>query len=210
MTFLNPVTLSGDLVTLEPLSREHHDGLVAAAEDGRLWELWYTSVPRPEGMAAEIDRRLGLLERQAMLPFTVRRNDGAGEAAGGTICGMTTFTNVDSENRRVEIGSTWTSVGVHRTGVNAESKLLMLTHAFETLGCIAVELRTHWMNQQSRAAIARLGAKQDGVLRSHSRSADGSLRDTVVFSIIESEWPAVKQGLRFRLARHAADPGPPR
>jgi RimJ/RimL family protein N-acetyltransferase len=158
-------------------------------------------------MAAEIDRRLGLLERQEMLPFTVHRNDRAGETARGAICGMTTFMNVDAVNRRVEIGSTWTSAAVHRTGVNVESKLLMLTHAFETLGCIAVEFRTHWMNQQSRAAIARLGAKQDGVLRNHSRSADGSLRDTVVFSIIESEWPAVKQGLRFRLARHAADSG---
>ncbi|MGO4692540.1 GNAT family N-acetyltransferase [Glaciibacter sp. 2TAF33] len=207
MSFLNPVTLSGDLVTLEPLSREHRDDLVAAAEDGRLWELWYTSVPRPEGMAAEIDRRLGLLDRQSMLPFTVRLGATAGVAPGGTICGMTTFMNADAANRRVEIGSTWTSAGVHRTGVNAESKLLMLTHAFETLGCIAVEFRTHWMNQQSRAAIARLGAKQDGVLRNHSRSADGSLRDTVVFSIIESEWPTVKQGLRFRLARHAAEAG---
>jgi RimJ/RimL family protein N-acetyltransferase len=209
MPFLNPVTLSGDLVTLEPLSVQHHDGLVAAAEDGRLWELWYTSVPRPEGMAAEIDRRLMLLERQAMLPFTVRRNDAAGgdehgdERGGGTICGMTTFMNADAANQRVEIGSTWTSAGVHRTGVNTESKLLLLTHAFEVLGCIAVEFRTHWMNQQSRAAIAGLGAKQDGVLRNHSRTSDGALRDTVVFSIIESEWPTVKKALRYRLDRHA-------
>jgi N-acetyltransferase len=198
MPFLNPVTLRGELVSLEPLSTDHHDGLVAAATDGRLWELWYTSVPRPEAMAAEIDRRLGLLERQQMLPFTVRRND-------GTICGMTTFMNVDAENRRVEIGSTWTSAGVHRTGVNTESKLLMLSHAFEELGCIAVEFRTHWMNQQSRAAIAGLGAKQDGVLRNHSRTADGALRDTVVFSIIESEWLTVKKALRHRLDRHATD-----
>jgi RimJ/RimL family protein N-acetyltransferase len=207
MPFLNPATLRGDLVTLEPLSVEHHDGLVAAASDGKLWELWYTSVPRPEAMAAEIDRRLGLLERQQMLPFTVRRNDTAVTTAapsGGTICGMTTFMNVDAHNRRVEIGSTWTSAGVHRTGVNTESKLLMLSHAFEVLGCIAVEFRTHWMNQQSRAAIAGLGAKQDGVLRNHSRTPDGALRDTVVFSIIESEWPTVKKALRFRLDRHGA------
>ena len=194
MAFLDPVTLAGDLVTLEPLRRDHHDALVAAACDGDLWTLWYTSVPRPEGMAADIDRRLALAERGEMLPFATRRND------TGALIGATTYCNVDAENRRVEIGYTWNARSAHGSGTNAESKLLLLTHAFETLGCIAVEFRTHWMNQQSRAAIARLGAKQDGVLRSHKVMPDGSLRDTVVFSIVAAEWPAVRNELRRRLA----------
>ncbi|MFP5346083.1 MAG: GNAT family N-acetyltransferase [Actinomycetes bacterium] len=193
MAFAEPVTLTGDLVTLEPLSHEHHDGLVEAARDGELWNLWYTSIPRPEGMSAEIDRRLSLQGAGSMLPFTARRAD-----TGRTI-GMTTYMNIDADNRRVEIGSTWNARSAQRTGTNAESKLLLLTHAFEHLQCIAVEFRTHWMNQQSRAAIARLGAKQDGVLRNHARDADGTLRDTVVFSIIQSEWPAVRRELRRRL-----------
>jgi len=196
MSFLRAVSLTGELVTLEPLSQEHHEGLVDAARDGNLWDLWYTSVPRPEAMRAEIDRRTGLREAGTMLPFTARRTD------TGRIIGMTTYMNADAANRRVEIGSTWTAKSAQRTGANAESKLLLLTHAFVELECIAVEFRTHWMNQQSRDAIARLGAKQDGVLRSHSVMADGSLRDTVVFSIIASEWPAVRNELRRRLAVH--------
>jgi len=196
MTFLQPVTLTGDLVTLEPLSHDHHDGLVGAVRDGELWNLWYTSVPRPEAVGAEIDRRLGLQRAGSMLPFTARRND------TGDVIGMTTFMNVDPAVRRVEIGSTWNARSAHRTGTNAESKLLLLTHAFEALDCIAVEFRTHWMNGQSRAAIERLGAKQDGVLRNHSRMPDGSLRDTVVYSIIESEWPAVRNELRRRVDAH--------
>ena len=194
MPFLSPTTLTGRLVTLEPLARDHHDGLVAAAADGQLWNLWYTSVPEPAGMAAEIGRRLALQASGSMLPFTVRRND------TGVIIGMTTMMNVDAVNRRVEIGSTWNAASAQRTGTNTESKLLLLTHAFQSLQCIAVEFRTHWMNQQSRAAIARLGAKQDGVLRSHSLARDGTLRDTVVFSIIAVEWPAVRSELRRRLA----------
>lgn len=197
MSFLEPVTLTGDLVALEPLRHDHHDGLVAAAQDGELWKLWYTSVPRPEAMSAEIDRRLELQAVGSMLAFTVRRLD------TGAIIGMTTYTNVDAVHRRVEIGSTWNAVSTQRTGTNTESKLLLLTHAFEKRECIAVEFRTHWMNQQSRAAIARLGAKQDGVLRSHQRMADGSLRDTVVFSIVATEWPAVRNELRRRLAAHS-------
>ena len=193
MPFLHPLTLTGHLVTLEPLADAHHDGLVAASRDGELWDLWYTSVPRPEEMRAEIQRRLRLQDAQSMLPFTVRRTD------TGVICGMTTFMAADAVNRRVEIGSTWTAAGVHRTGVNTESKLLLLTHAFESLDCIAVEFRTHWMNQQSRAAIAGLGAKQDGVLRNHSQTSDGALRDTVVFSVIASEWPTVKKALVHKL-----------
>ncbi len=197
MSFLEPVTLTGDLVALEPLRHYHHDGLVAAAQDGELWNLWYTSVPRPEAMSAEIDRRLELQAVGSMLAFTARRLD------TGAIVGMTTYMNVDAVHRRVEIGSTWNAVSTQRTGTNTESKLLLLTHAFEQRECIAVEFRTHWMNQQSRAAIARLGAKQDGVLRSHQRMADGSLRDTVVYSIVATEWPAVRNELRRRLAAHS-------
>jgi RimJ/RimL family protein N-acetyltransferase len=194
--FLEPITLTGDIVALEPLAPEHHDGLVAAARDGELWNLWYTSVPRPEAMAAEIDRRLALQAGGSMLPFTAKRT------ADGAVIGMTTFMNADAVNRRVEIGSTWNARSAQRSGTNAESKLLLLTHAFETLDCIAVEFRTHWLNQQSRAAITRLGAKQDGVLRSHSLAGDGTLRDTVVFSIIAIEWPAIRGELRRRLAAH--------
>lgn len=195
MTFLQPVTLTDDIVTLEPLSPSHLEGLCDAARDGELWKLWYTAVPKPENMAAEIDRRLSLLDAQSMLPFTARRTD------TGQIIGMTTYMNADAVNRRVEIGSTWNAVSAHRSGTNTASKLLLLTHAFEEMGCIAVEFRTHWMNMQSRNAIAGLGAKQDGVLRNHQRMPDGSLRDTVVFSIIESEWPAVRNELRRRLDR---------
>lgn len=196
MNFLQPTTLTGDLVTLEPLSPAHHDGLVDAAKDGELWDLWYTSVPRPEAMGAEIDRRLALQDAGSMLAFTARRND------TGAVIGMTTYMNADAANRRVEIGSTWNARSSQRTGTNTESKLLLLGHAFEGLDCIAVEFRTHWLNQQSRAAILRLGAKQDGVLRSHSLAQDGTLRDTVVFSIIAVEWPAVRSELRRRLAAH--------
>ena len=189
---LSPVTLTGDLVTLEPLSVDHHDELVAAASDGRLWELWYTSVPSPETMRADIARKLA---EPTTLPFTVRRND------TGAVVGVTTYLNAEPEVPRLEIGATWTAASAQRTGVNAESKLLLLTHAFDVLGCLAVEFRTHWHNIQSRTAIARLGAKQDGVLRNHKRMPDGSLRDTVVFSILDTEWPAVRAGLRHRLAR---------
>ena len=197
MAFLNPVTLTGDLVELVPLSHDHHDGLVAAASDGELWNLWYTSVPRPEGMKAEIESRLALAQAGTMLPFTtIRRSDGA-------IIGMTTLANADVPNRRLEIGYTWNAASAHRSGTNTESKLLLMQHAFEALDCIAVTYQTHWLNMQSRRAIERLGAKQDGVLRSHRIMADGSLRDTVVFSIIASEWPAVRNELRRRLEAYA-------
>ncbi|WP_188665883.1 GNAT family N-acetyltransferase [Tersicoccus solisilvae] len=196
MTDFAPVTLRGDLVTLEPLTLEHHDALAEAVEDGRLWTLWYTSVPRPESMRAEIERRLALQEAGSMIPFVARRN------ADDVVLGMTTYMNIDRVNVRAEIGSTWNRASTQRTGTNTESKLLLLTHAFDVVGCIAVEFRTHWMNQQSRAAIARLGAKQDGVLRNHQRMADGSLRDTVVFSITAAEWPAVRNELRMRLDAH--------
>ena len=194
MAFLEPVTLTGEHVTLEPLRRGDVDDLVVAVSDGRLWELWYTSVPSPDTMAADVDAKLAARAAGTMLPFTVRH------AGTGTALGVTTYCNVDDETPRLEIGYTWTARSAQRTGVNTESKLLLLGHAFEVLGCIAVEFRTHWHNQQSRTAIARLGAKQDGVLRNHRRQPDGTLRDTVVFSITDSEWPAVRAGLRHRLA----------
>lgn len=200
MTFLEPLTLTGRYVTLEPLSGDHHDGLVDAARDGELWRLWYTSVPSPEQMAGEIERRLALQEQGSMLPFTTRLTDPA-TGSPGRIIGMTTYMNIDAGTPRVEIGSTWNAASVHGTGTNPESKLLLLRHAFEAVGCPAVEFRTHWLNHQSREAIARLGAKQDGVLRSHSRTRDGLLRDTVVYSILEHEWPMVRAGLEYRLAR---------
>jgi RimJ/RimL family protein N-acetyltransferase len=195
MAFLEPVPLTGELVTLEPLRTDHHDELVGAARDGRLWELWYTSVPTPDAMRADIAAKLADQAAGTRLPFTVRRKD------TGSVVGMTTYLNAEAEVPRLEIGSTWTARSAQRTGINAESKLLLLTHAFEVLGCIAVEFRTHWHNLQSRTAIARLGAKQDGVLRNHRRMPDGSLRDTVVFSVLDSEWPAVRGGLEHRLAR---------
>ena len=194
MTAPQPVPLAGDLVTLEPLAHAHHDGLVTAASDGRLWELWYTAVPSPEQMRGDIDEKLAEQAAGQRLPFAVRHNRSA------AVVGMTTYLNIEAEVPRLEIGSTWTARSAQGTGVNAESKLLLLAHAFDVLGCLAVEFRTHWHNHRSRAAIARLGAKQDGVLRNHRRMPDGSLRDTVVFSIIDSEWPAVRAGLRHRLS----------
>jgi len=191
--FTEPITLIGSQAILDPLSHAHHDGLVKAARDGELWKLWYTTVPSPEGMSAEIDRRLALQKAGSMLPWTVRIGD------SGKIAGMTTYMNIDATYRRVEIGSTWYAKSVQRTAVNTECKLMLLTHAFETLDCIAVEFRTGFFNHASRRAIERLGAKQDGILRNHQRHADGSLRDTVVFSIIASEWPAVKRHLNFKL-----------
>ena len=200
MTSIEPLTLTGKYVVLEPLSHAHHDGLVAAVRDGELWKLWYTGVPAPEGMAAEIDRRLELQDRGSMLPFTTRLIDPA-TGGPGSVIGMTTYMNIDAATPRVEIGSTWNAASAQGSGSNPDSKLLLLRHAFETLGCPAVEFRTHWLNHQSREAIARLGAKQDGVLRSHTRTGDGALRDTVVFSILGHEWPMVRNGLESRLAK---------
>lgn len=192
MTFLQPITLRGTHASLAPLSQDHCDGLVAAVNDGELWRLWYTFIPRPEDMAKEIDRRLGLQAQGAMLPWTVLDAD-------GQIAGMTTYMNVEAANRRVEIGSTWYAKRVQRTPLNTQCKLLLLAHAFETLNCIAVEFRTHFFNHASRRGIERLGAKQDGILRSHQIAPNGTLRDTVVYSIISSEWPTVKAHLTYQL-----------
>jgi N-acetyltransferase len=192
MPWLEPITLRGAHARLEPLSRDHIDGLTEAVKDGELWKLWYTFIPRPEDMRKEIDRRLGLQAAGSMLPFTVLD-------AGGAISGMTTYMNVDTPNRRVEIGSTWYAKRVQRSALNTQCKLLLLAHAFEKLDCIAVEFRTHFFNHQSRRGIERLGAKLDGVLRSHQIAANGTLRDTVVYSIIASEWPTVRAHLNYQL-----------
>ena len=188
------VELAGPHARLVPLAREHAEGLAEAVRDGELWTLWYTSVPPPERMAGEIERRLGLRERGSMLPFTVLD-------AAGRIVGMTTYMNIDAQHRRVEIGSTWTAASAQRTGLNTQCKLLLLQHAFEALDCIAVEFRAHRLNSQSRRAIERLGAQLDGILRAHQRTGDGSLRDTAVYSIVAAEWPAVRAHLRWLLER---------
>jgi RimJ/RimL family protein N-acetyltransferase len=192
---LEAVSLRGKRVALVPLALEHAEALAEAAKDGELWRLWYTSGPKPEAMVAEIERRLALWAAGSMLPFTVI------EPTTGTPVGMTTFMNVDRVNRRVEIGSTWYAARVQRTGLNIEAKLLLLGYAFEELACIAVEFRTHFLNEQSRRAIERLGAKLDGILRCHSIAANGTLRDTCVYSVIAPEWPAVKANLEWRLER---------
>ncbi|KTR08999.1 GNAT family N-acetyltransferase [Curtobacterium luteum] len=189
-------TLTGDRVTLEPLGAEHADDLRAAVTDGDLWRTWYTSIPAPAQVDAEIERRLTEHEAGRMVPFAVR------DRPTGRVVGSTTFMNVDQANRRVEIGSTFLARSAQRTGINTEAKLLQLSHAFESWQCIAVEFRTHFHNMQSRAAIAALGAKQDGVLRNHQIGRDGTLRDTVVFSITASEWPTVRMSLAERLRRH--------
>ncbi|MBN9569347.1 MAG: GNAT family N-acetyltransferase [Alphaproteobacteria bacterium] len=194
MPFLEPVTLKGRHAILVPLSQEHHDDLVEAVKDGALWNLWYTFIPKPESMKAEIARRLALQEKGTMLPFAILDT-------GGKAVGMTTFMDADAANRRVEIGSTWYRMAVQRTAMNTECKLMLLTHAFERMGCIAVEFRTHFLNRQSRNGIERLGAKLDGILRSHRIMPDGTLRDTVVYSIVASEWPTVKIHLSWQLAK---------
>ena len=193
--FVAPVTLSGRHATLLPLAAEHAEPLARAAGDGELWRLWYTSVSPPEKMGEYVAAALDMRERLGALPFVVRDN------ASGDIVGSTRYFNVDAANRRLEIGHTWYARRAQRTAINTECKRLLLAHAFETLACIAVEFRTHWFNQASRAAIARLGAKQDGVLRQHQLGVDGARRDTVVFSILDGEWPAVKRHLDSLLER---------
>jgi N-acetyltransferase len=188
------VTLRGEHATLVPLALEHHDALCEAVRDGELWKLWYTMIPPPEGMAAEIARRLALREQRSMMPFTVLD-------ATGRVAGMSTYMNVDNANQRVEIGSTWYAASAQRTPLNTQCKRLLLGHAFESLRCIAVEFRTHRFNTQSRRAIERLGAQLDGVLRSHAVAANGTLRDTAVYSITAAEWPTVKAHLEFQLTR---------
>jgi N-acetyltransferase len=195
MSWPEPVTLTSAHVRLELLAPAHADDLIEAVKDGELWRLWYTSVPAPDKMHAEIDRRLRLHAAGSMLPFAVI------QVTSGKAVGMTTYMNIDAANKRVEIGSTWYRKSVQRTGVNTQCKMLLLTHAFERLFCIAVEFRTHFFNHASRRGIERLGAKLDGILRSHSVASNGTLRDTCVYSVIASEWPTVKSHLAFQMTR---------
>lgn len=198
MPFLSapaPVVLSGRLVELRPLDRTHVEGLVDAVQEGDLWKTaWYTSVPAPDGVATEVDRRLTLLGQGEMIPFTAFD-------ATGRVLGMTSYYDLAPDVPRLHIGYTWNRPSAHGSGTNAESKLLLMRHAFETLGVFRVGLTTQWVNSQSRAAIERLGAKQDGVMRAISRHRNGALRDSVEYSVIEPEWPAVRAGLEGRLER---------
>ena len=201
MPFTQDITLRGQHGTLVPLRPAHHADLVDAVRDGELWRLWYTMIPAPEAMAAEIERRLALQRAGSMLPFAVL--DASGRAVG-----MTSFMHIDAANRRVEIGSTWYRASVQRSALNTECKRLLLRHAFETLDCIAVEFRTHFLNHQSRRGIERLGAKLDGILRSHQLNrhpdAPDTLRDTCVYSIVAAEWPTVRAHLDHQLRRPRA------
>ncbi len=195
MPWLEPVTLRSSRVTLAPLHHRYRDELIEAVNDGELFKLWYTSVPAPQTMEAEIDRRLSQQAAGSILPYAIIDN------ATGKAVGMTNYLNIDSVNHRLEIGGTWYRKSVQRTELNTHAKLLLLGHAFETLNCIAVEFRTHFFNYQSRRAIERLGAKLDGILRSHQLAANGTLRDTCVYSIIATEWPTVRAHLTWQLTR---------
>lgn len=192
MSYADPITLQAAHAKLEPLSVAHCDEAIVAVRDGALWTNWVTMIPSPETMAHDIRRRLALQSAGTMCPFAVR--DGVGRFVG-----MTSFMNIDEPNHRLEIGSTWFAKAAQGTKLNPEVKRLMLMHAFEVLHCNAVELRTHHMNRQSRSAIEKLGAKLDGILRQHLIMPNGTIRDTAVYSIIASEWPAVKAGLEHRL-----------
>ena len=192
-TWLNEVELVGETVTLQPLSSNHSQALVRAASDGKLWELWYTAVPSRDTIDGYITQALADKKAGKALPFVVVENN------TGRVIGCTRFCNVVAEHKRLEIGYTWYGKSHQRTSINSQCKLLLLSHAFEHLNAIAVEFRTHWHNLASRKAITRLGAKQDGVLRNHSIEADGAYRNTVVYSIINSEWPSVKKSLLFNL-----------
>ena len=200
MGFVESVSLHGRQVSLVPLSHSHHDDLVEAVKDGELWTLWYTNIPTPDKMRAEIDRRLSLQAQGSMLPFAVM------EKSSNTAVGMTTYMNIDAVNRRLEIGSTWYRKRVQRSALNTECKLLLLTHAFERLKCIGVEFRTHFFNSQSRKAIERLGARLDGILRQHVVASNGTLRDTCVYSVLDREWPTVKANLTHRLLPSGGPP----
>ena len=197
MAFVEPLTLEGRHVRLEPMARERVDSIAAAlalaAEDGNMWESKVTMIPRPEKAAAYVEQALNEFDAGTSMPFvTVHR-------ASGKAVGSTRYMNIEAPHRRLEIGTTWIGKSFQRTALNTEAKYLMLKHAFETLHCIAVDLRTHEKNLQSRAAIERLGAKLDGLLRNHRIMPDGSLRNTATYSIIDAEWPDVKARLETRL-----------
>lgn len=186
-----PLRLQGTSVSLEPLEQAHIADIRNAAADGELWKLFFTSVPAPEQTQQWLDTALAMQSQQKAIPFVVR------EKSGGKIVGSTRFCNIDHQHQRLEIGYTWYSQSVQRSAINTECKLLLLTHAFEVLNCIAVEFRTDWFNRRSQAAIERLGAKRDGVLRNHMILPDGRIRDTVVYSILQNEWPGLKKNLQY-------------
>ena len=191
-----PVSLEGNGIHLEPLSREHEKGLMEAAQDGKLWELFFTSVPEPEKTTAYIDVALAGQKDGHMLPWVVR------DAKSGAVLGSTRYHDIIAVSDRVEIGYTWYAQRCQRTHVNTTCKLLLFTHAFESLGCKVVGLRTDNFNFRSQRAIEALGAKKDGVIRHHWPRRDGSIRDTVMYSVLANEWPDVKRHLQFRLNRN--------
>jgi len=193
---VQPVTLERDGIRLEPLTAEHEPALVTAATDGRLWELWFTAVPAPDRTAEYIATALQGQRDGHMLPWAVR------DVASGAIIGSTRYHDVVAAIDRVEIGYTWYSGSRQRSNVNTTCKLLLLAHAFDTLGCKVVGLRTDNFNFRSQRAIEGLGAKKDGVLRHHALRRDGSVRDSVMYSILDNEWPDVRKHLELRLARH--------
>jgi N-acetyltransferase len=198
MTWLQPVALRGSRASLVPLAHDHAADLTEALHDGELWKLWYTSIPSPDRLTDFIGQRLAAQQKGAVLPFAILDN------TTGKAVGMTNYLNVDADHRRVEIGGTWYRKSVQRSELNTQCKLLLLGHAFDTLACIAVEFRTHFFNHQSRRGIERLGAKLDGVLRSHQVADNGTLRDTCVYSIVASEWPTVRAHLTWQLEKPRA------
>ncbi|AZQ64639.1 N-acetyltransferase [Flammeovirga pectinis] len=193
--WLKRIELEGELVKLIPLQLDHKDHLIAAADDGELWNLWFTSVPSKDSIDEYIEKALNSFHYDNGLPFAVV------DKKSGKVIGTTRFLNATAMHRRLEIGATWYAKSFQKTGVNTECKYLLLKYAFENLKCIAVEFRTHWHNHASRNAIARLGAKQDGILRNHQIGLDGTLRDTVVFSIVRDEWDVIKKSLLFKMNR---------
>ncbi len=195
MAFVDPITLTGRHATLEPLDTEHAPGTKSAIMDGELWKLWFTTLPKPDEAPDYIAQLLSERRQGKSMAFAVRENK------SGEIVGSTRYLNIDAPSRRLEIGGTWYAARAQRTGINTECKLLLLTHAFEALDCIAVEFRTDWLNQRSQAAIERLGAKRDGVLRNHRIMPDGRIRDTVCYSILRNEWQGVKINLQHKLDR---------
>lgn len=202
MITVQPLVLEGRGIRLEPLTTEHHDALAAAAADGRLWELWFTAVPPPEGMRAYLADALNGLREGHMLPWVVR------DLASGTIVGSTRYHDVVAAIDRVEIGHSWYRQSRQRTHVNTTCKLLLLGHAFDTLGCKVVGLRTDNFNFRSQRAIEALGAKRDGVIRHYGARRDGTVRDVVMYSILASEWPDVRRHLELRLDRHPGETNP--
>jgi RimJ/RimL family protein N-acetyltransferase len=198
MIRLQPTILERDGIRLEPLTEDHHDALVRAAADGRLWELWFTSVPSAEGTLEYIRTALQGQRDGHMLPWAVR------DLASGVVIGSTRYHDIVAAIDRVEIGYTWYAQGSQRTRVNTVCKVMLLAHAFDTVGCRVVGLRTDNFNLRSQRAIEALGAKKDGVIRRHAARRDGTARDTVMYSILVEEWPDVRRHLELRLARHAA------